>query len=122
MGLVALLAATKCDAISGVETNGLLASYYSAQGYGLPYEWGAGGPLGGYGTMVPCIPSILKYADISQLAAMIAPRTLTIRQPLWASGTPLSQKETDATFSYCRQIYSLYGTADQFTAGTEATK
>ena len=57
--------------------------------------------------MVPCIPNILKYADISQLAAMMAPRPLTISEPCWASGNPLSASEVGNSFGWARQIYAL---------------
>ncbi|HLV81969.1 MAG TPA: dienelactone hydrolase family protein [Chthonomonadaceae bacterium] len=116
-GLVAILAAGQSEAISAVETTGLLASYASAQGYGRPYAYRdaenrpptTNAHLGGYGSMLPCIPGILTEADIPQLAALVAPRPLTIQQPLWASGNPLEAGQIAPAFRWTQEIYRALG-------------
>jgi acetyl esterase/lipase len=112
-GLVAILAAGQSQSINAVDAEGLLASYYSSAGYGFPYVYGdAGGhnaDLGVYGSMVPCIPNILKLADIVQLAAMVCPRPLTITDPLWADGKAVSTEDTLRVFAWARRFYEVSG-------------
>ena len=122
MGLVALLAAGQSDLIQAVEASELLASYFSAQGYGLPFAYSdetgnravRSRPLGGYGSLVPCIPDMLLYADITQLAALIAPRPLTLTNPIWASGNSLTPSELSSNFSWTRSLYRLTDAEDKF--------
>jgi hypothetical protein len=117
MGLVAVLAAGQSDTIDAVETSGLLASYFSPDGYGLPYAYRGKDndrsvttrPLGGYGSMVPCIPHVLRWADVPQLAALVAPRPLTINEPLWASGGAVPAKDCARVFAWTSQIYEICG-------------
>ena len=116
LGLVAILAAIQTSRIDAVETTGLLASYQSAEGYGLPYAYRGkdndksvtSRPLGGYGSMVPCIPGILHHADIPQLAALVAPRPLVIDRPLCASGKPVRPEDLDRRFAWTREAYHLH--------------
>ncbi|MEO7298778.1 MAG: alpha/beta hydrolase family protein, partial [Verrucomicrobiota bacterium] len=122
MGLVAILAAGQSSAIDEVEAHGLLASYFSPPGYGLPFaysdEKGAQSvrsrALGGYGSMVPLIPNILKSADIAQLAALVAPRPLNITAPLWGSGGAVSPAEAQNAFAWTQQAYRANGAANEF--------
>jgi hypothetical protein len=117
MGLVAILAAGQSDTIQAVEADRPLASYSSPDGYGLTFAYSdehnnssvRSRPLGGYGSMAPCIPSILKAADIPQLAALVAPRPLTLREPLWASGTPLTEDEAARQFAWTNATYRVHG-------------
>ena len=117
MGLVALLAAAQRDDVAAVEVRGLLASYYSAAGYGLPFAYAdekndksvRGRKLGGYGSIAPCIPHILKYADIPQIMALVAPRPLRIVEPKWASGDPVPPAARVTALRWTSEVYSLYG-------------
>jgi len=113
MGLAAILAASRSQSIDAVETHELLASYYSPKGYGWPYVYGDTGRhndnLGGYGSMVPCIPNILKYADIPQLAAMVCPRPLTITSPVLASGEMVGNKNLQNAFAWTKRFYKVSG-------------
>ena len=119
-GLVGILAAGQSEAIDAVETTGLLASYASPDGYGLPYAYSGKDndrsvttrPLGGYGSMVPCIPHILRQGDVPQLAALVAPRPLTIRKPLWASGQPVPAADCMRLFAWTKQVYALHSRSD----------
>jgi len=116
-GLIALLAAIAEDDIAAVETRGFLASYYSAAGYGLPFAYCDENndksvrdrKLSGYGSILPCIPSILKHADIPQIMALVAPRPLTVIEPKWASGESLPAKDFAAAFASTADVYALYG-------------
>ena len=97
-----------------------MASYASPNGYGLPYAYR--GPdndrsvttrtLDGYGSMIPCIPHILRYGDVAQLAALVAPRPLTISRALWASGRPVPAAECGRLFAWTRRVYALHGNGD----------
>ena len=115
-GLVAILAAGQDESIDGVETHGLLASCFSRYGYGLPFAYNddkgtkdiRSRKLGGYGSMLPCIPHLLSSADIPQLMALVAPRPLEIDEPLWASGDPVAQDELDPAFAWARQVYRVH--------------
>jgi len=117
LGLIAILAAIQSSRIDAVETTGLLASYQSGEGYGLPYAYSGkdndrsvtARPLGGYGSMVPCIPGILHHADVPQLAALVAPRALTIQGPLGASGKPVRREDLDKAFAWTRRAYHVHG-------------
>ena len=57
--------------------------------------------------MVPCLPGVLKLADIPQLAALVAPRPLLVREPSWASGDLLSATEAARQFAWTRQVYRV---------------
>ena len=122
MGLVAILAAGQSTAIDEVETRGLLASYFSPLGYGLPFAYSdekgdqsvRSRTLGGYGSMAPLIPSILKSADIAQLAALVAPRPLTIAATLWGSGDAASPAEAQDAFAWTQQAYRANGASNEF--------
>ncbi len=112
-GLVAILAAGQSQSIDAVEAAELLTSYDSPAGYGFPYVYGdAGGhnaDLGVYGSMVPCIPAILKLADIPQLASLVCPRPLTITDPLWANGKAVSVGDMPRVFAWTTRYYEVFG-------------
>ena len=117
MGIIALLAAAQDEAIAAVELKGFLASCYSAAGYGLPFAYSdekndksvRNRKLFGYGSMLPCIPHILKYADIPQMMALIAPRPLTVIEPKWASGEAVAPRDYAAAFQWTADVYTLVG-------------
>ena len=117
MGLVALLVAAHEDDVAAVEVRGLLTSYYSAAGYGLPFAYCddkgdksvRGRKLFGYGSIAPCIPHILKYADIPQIMALVAPRPLRVVEPKWASGDPVPPADRAAALRWTSDVYALYG-------------
>jgi dienelactone hydrolase len=115
MALVAILAAAESNAIDAVDARGLLASYYSAGGYGLPFAYSDAEQhtgvrtrhLGGYGSMLPCIPHLLEHADVAELAALVSPRPLALIDPEWASGEPLGASESDLVFAWTRAAYGV---------------
>ena len=122
-GLVAILAASQSQSIDAIEAEQLLASYYSAAGYGFPYVYGdAGGhnaDLGVDGSMVPCIPTILEVADIPQLASLVCPRPLTIADPVWADGKPVSADEMSRAFAWTIHFYEASGCPRAMTLRSE---
>ncbi len=95
------LAAAAVDARieQAVIVNGL-ASYLTS----APYE---GQRLG---VMVPGI--LRDVGDIADVAALIAPRKLTIAGAIFGDGRPLSADELAVQFSRTQQIYRLCGATD----------
>jgi cephalosporin-C deacetylase-like acetyl esterase len=92
-GIVALIAAATDGRISEMQIDKLLLSYRRQEDFG------------GKGNLV--IPSILKYADVADIAAMIAPRKLEIKEFIAADDKPPSADEIASTFERCMHIYSL---------------
>ena len=61
-------------------------------------------------------PGILReVGDISQLAALLAPRKLVIAGGVNGAGIPLKPDEVEAAFAYSRKIYQLAGAETQLT-------
>ncbi len=54
-------------------------------------------------------PRLLRYADIPQVAAMVAPRPLTIEAPLDPLARPLSRGVAEEVFSFTRRVYKVAG-------------
>jgi dienelactone hydrolase/pimeloyl-ACP methyl ester carboxylesterase len=52
------------------------------------------------------VPGVLRYYDLPDLAALIAPRPLTIRAPLTAAGQPVTQATLDQTYRSCGDAYT----------------
>ena len=67
--------------------------------------------FGGYGSMVPCIPSILELADIPQLVSLVCPRPLAIIDPVWANGKPVPAGDLPSVFAWTRHFYKVSGSA-----------
>ena len=113
--LVAILAASQTQSIDAVEAEEILASYHSPAGYGLPSVYddtrGRYAKFGGYGSMVPCIPGILKLADIPQLVSLVCPRPLAIIDPVWANGKPVPAGNLPSVFAWTRRFYEVSGSA-----------
>lgn len=64
-----------------------------------------------YGQLANVVPGVLKVYDLPELAATLAPRTLTIRNPVDAALRPLAQAELDAAYASCRAAYERSGAA-----------
>ncbi len=58
------------------------------------------------------IPGILKCADVADMAAMIAPRPLTISKFVAAGDSSVSADEILVAFKRCTDVYSLLGSGD----------
>jgi hypothetical protein len=59
-----------------------------------------------YNQLSNVVPGALEYYDLPDLAALIAPRPLTIRAPVDPLGKPVSQAELEAAYSKCRAAYN----------------
>jgi len=57
------------------------------------------------------VPGALKTYDLPDLAALLAPRPLTIRNPVDAMGKPVTQVELEAAYSKAREAYKAAGAA-----------
>jgi len=55
------------------------------------------------------VPGALKVYDLPDLAAAIAPRPLTIRNPIDAAGNPVSQAELEEAYAVARAAYKAAG-------------
>ena len=99
-GVVALCAGALDKRIAHTVTTGSLASYISD----VPYT---GQRLG---LMAPNV--LLEAGDIPHLAALIAPRRLTIAGAVHGSGKTLTEAELKANFKFTRRFYM----GDSFTA------
>lgn len=55
------------------------------------------------------IPGVLKTYDLPDLAALMAPRKLTILSPVDGAGKPVSQAELEAAYSRAREAYKSAG-------------
>jgi len=92
-GIVALIAAATDGRISEVQIDKLLLSYRMQEDFG------------GNGNLV--IPGILKYVDVADIAAMIAPRPMEIKEFISADDKQPLSCEITAAFERCAYIYSL---------------
>jgi len=89
--IIALITAALDDRVKSVRLYKLPATLESKEGFNLPPSVFA--------------PNILKYADIPELAAMIAPRHLTIIKPMDPLLRPLSYESTLKLFAFTIKVY-----------------
>lgn len=97
-GIVALIAAATDSRIAEAQIDKLLLSYR------LQEDFGQNGNL--------VIPGILKCADVADIAAMIAPRQLAIKEFINADNTSPSAGEIADAFERCMCVYNLFGAKD----------
>ncbi len=102
-GIVALIAAATDGSIKEAYIDKLLLSYKMQEDFG--------GDSGSDANLI--IPNILKYVDISDIAAMIAPRKLHIGEFVTSTGTKPSVDEVKDKFKRCLDIYNLLNVATQ---------
>ncbi len=62
-----------------------------------------------YNQLSSVLPGVLKVYDLPELAATLAPRSLTIRAALDASLRPVSQADLDGAYQVCRDSYGKMG-------------
>jgi hypothetical protein len=65
------------------------------------------------------VPGALKVYDLPDLAAAIAPRTLTLRSMVDATLQPVTRTEMEATFAGVRSAYAALKADDRLTLHTE---
>jgi pimeloyl-ACP methyl ester carboxylesterase len=59
------------------------------------------------------VPGVLQYYDLPDLAALIAPRPLTIKNPVDPTGKPVSQAELERVYAKAIAAYKKAGAADK---------
>ncbi len=97
-GLVALFAAALDERIKGLTLERTLASWESPSGFSYS----------------PSIfpPNILKYADIPELAALVAPRRVTLVDPLDPQRQRLTLDEALKVFDFTIKVYEELNASD----------
>ena len=99
-GTVALTSAAIDDRISQVHIQSALGTFVDDQKFNGPR----------LGMLVPGL--LRDVGDISHIAAMIAPRKLTIENPVSAAGRSLSQEASLSALQFCSNVYKTLGTTD----------
>jgi pimeloyl-ACP methyl ester carboxylesterase len=66
------------------------------------------------------IPGALAVYDLPDLAAAVAPRALTIRNPVDAAGKPLTKDAAEEAYKQVRDAYKKADAADKFTLVIDA--
>jgi dienelactone hydrolase len=61
------------------------------------------------GQLANVVPGVLAFYDLPDLAALIAPRKLTIKGPVDPAGKPVTQGELEAAYARARQAYKAAG-------------
>lgn len=92
-GLIALFTAALDSRIDEVDVERLLASYRIDKSSAQPPS------------LYP--PRILFYADIPEIAALVAPRKLRIRRPVDSSSRVLSIEEAKEAFNFTVKVYDV---------------
>ncbi len=64
-------------------------------------------------SLADVVPGVLQSYDLPDLTAAIAPRRLTIREPLDPSGKPVSQEVLDAAYALARAAYKAAGAEEK---------
>jgi hypothetical protein len=64
--------------------------------------------------LVNVVPGALKVYDLPDLAAALAPRPLTIRNPVDAAGKSLTREEAEEAYKGVRAAYKKADAADNF--------
>jgi cephalosporin-C deacetylase-like acetyl esterase len=64
--------------------------------------------------LVNVLPGVLAVYDLPDLASALAPRPLTIRNPVDAAGKPLTKEAAEEAYKSVRAAYKAAGTADKF--------
>lgn len=101
-GVVALAAAAVDNRIQSITTVNSLASYVTDKAYEKQR----------LGILAPKIMS--KVGDIAQLAALCAPRQLSVINPTDAQGNLLSEKEAEKVFAYTQSAFAQEKAAKNF--------
>ena len=99
-GTVALTSAAIDDRISQSHVQSSLGTFVDDQKFNGPR----------LGMLVPGL--LRDVGDISHIAAMIAPRKLTIENPVSAAGRSLSQEASLSALQFCSNVYKTLGTTD----------
>ena len=96
-GPIALHAAALDPRVTHVTLEGSLLSWTNVVNTPLSYQ-----------QLANVVPGVLKVYDLPELAATLAPRTLTIRNPVDAALRPVSQTDLEAAYEICRSAYARH--------------
>lgn len=99
-GLIALFATALDSRIDELEVERLLASYRIEKSLAQPPS------------LYP--PWILLYADIPEVAALVAPRKMRIKRPVDSSGVILNDDNARKLFDFTIKVYDVLGAEDAF--------
>ena len=99
-GTIALTSAAIDDRISQVHIQSSLGTFVDDQKFNGPR----------LGMLVPGL--LRDVGDIGHIAAMIAPRKLTIENPVSPAGRPLSKEASLSALQLCSDVFKTLGTAD----------
>lgn len=99
-GLIALFATVLDSRIDEVKVERLLASYRMGKSLAQPPS------------LYP--PRILLYADVPEIAALIAPRKIQIKRPVDSSGVVLNVDAARGLFDFTIKVYDALGAEDAF--------
>jgi len=108
-GLLALYVSSLDNRIRKVVVSGILSSYVFEGGVGNQPLW-------------VFIPDILNHADIAQVAALTAPRTLIIANPIDGAGHPLSLSDAQTELRWTTEAYDLLDAENSISILTNAEK
>lgn len=101
-GTIALTSAAIDDRVTRVHVQNSLGTFVDDQKYNGPR----------LGMLVPGL--LRDVGDIAHIAAMIAPRSLQIENPVSASGVLLSREAAVQSLQFCSDVYTKHGAADAF--------
>jgi hypothetical protein len=68
-----------------------------------------------YNQLSSVVPGVLRVYDLPELAATLAPRKLTIRNPVDAAQRPVAQTELEKTYDACRRAYAKHDAGGNLT-------
>jgi dienelactone hydrolase len=108
-GPVVLHAAAMNDRVKAVTIDGALVSWDSVLRTPISHN-----------QLANAVPGALAVYDLPDLAAALAPRPLTIRNPVDAAGKPLTKEAAEAAYQRVREAYKSAGAADKFTLTVDA--
>lgn len=100
-GLAALAAAGIDERIRSVATVGMLGSFVSDQAF-VGHR------------MASFAPRLLDVGDVAHLAALVAPRRLTLAAPVDAQSKPITPEAARRLFFFTEAMYDLYRSGVQF--------
>ncbi|GBD35958.1 hypothetical protein HRbin36_01074 [bacterium HR36] len=70
------------------------------------------------GQLANVVPDVLRYYDLPELAATLAPRPLEIVHPVSANNIPLTAAQAQVIFRPTAEAYRRAGAADRFALRT----
>src|SRR5262249_7215254 len=100
---IVLHAAVMSDAVKSVTIEGGLVSWDNVLRTPISHN-----------QLANVVPGVLAVYDLPELAAAIAPRLLTIRNPVDAAGKPLTKEAAEEAYKNVRAAYKAAGAADKF--------